>query len=157
MKITLITVGTTKTAFFLEAEDTYIKRLRHYSVVERKSVPPVKIKPSMDTRTLLQLEADRILRLLPGTGCVVIALDREGESWSSLDLADRIQGWLNRSVQRSVWIIGGAAGLGKRIIERSDYCLSFSKMTFPHEMVPLILLEQLYRGFTLIRGEKYHK
>ena len=157
MKITLITVGPTKTAFFLEGETTYIRRLRHYAAVERKSVPPVPIKPSTDTHTVLQNEADRILRVLPEANRVIIALDRKGESWSSTEMAGRIQGWLNRSVQRSVWIVGGSAGLGQSIIERSDYRLSLSRMTFPHEMVPMILLEQIYRSFTLIRGEKYHK
>ncbi|HHS13755.1 MAG TPA: 23S rRNA (pseudouridine(1915)-N(3))-methyltransferase RlmH [bacterium] len=157
MKISLITVGTTKTACFLEGENHYIQRLRHYSAVESKSVLPAPIKPSTDTQRVLQEEADRILRVLPESNCVVIALDRKGESWSSLELADRIQEWLNRSVKRSVWIVGGAVGLGERVIKRSDYCFSLSKMTFPHEMVPVILLEQLYRSFTLIRGEKYHK
>lgn len=157
MKITLITVGPTKTAFLLEGETNYIQRLRHYASVERKSVPPVPKKSSADTRTVIQKEADRILRVLPGGNCVVIALDSRGESWSSTEMAGKIQDWLNRSVQRSAWIIGGAAGLGQGIIERSDYRLSLSRMTFPHEMVPMILLEQIYRSYTLIRGEKYHK
>ncbi len=88
---------------------------------------------------------------------IVITLEIKGKAISSEQLAKQIQTWQNQSKKQLVFVIGGALGLGKKIIERSNFHLSLSSMTFPHELSLLILLEQLYRAGTIIRGEAYHK
>ena len=90
-------------------------------------------------------------------GAFVVAVDRTGKELDTIELSQKIQRWQNQGVQDLVFLIGSAWGLDQTILKKASFILSLSKLTFQHDMVRLILLEQLYRCFTIIRGEKYHK
>ncbi|MCK9526805.1 MAG: 23S rRNA (pseudouridine(1915)-N(3))-methyltransferase RlmH, partial [Limnochordia bacterium] len=101
-------------------------------------------------------EGERILDSIKPRS-FVIALDRLGESWSSQDLAAEFQRLAVSGTSQLVFVIGGSWGLAQRVTSRADMTLSFSAFTFPHQLMRLILLEQIYRAFTIVAGERYHK
>lgn len=142
--------------YLVEGEAEYLKRLRHYARVELRSVRSEKITEKRSAKEILCIEANRLMRKIP-RGDMVVALNRRGKEYDSEELASKISEWQNRSTKGVVFLIGGPWGLADDVLNRSDLVLSLSKMTFTHEMVRLILLEQLYRSFTILRGEKYHK
>jgi len=156
MRIRILTVGETRSPYLREGESDYLKRLRRYCKIETLSVPPEKMTANKPDRTIAAREGERLLACMDRASRI-IALDRLGKSWSSEDLAVHISEWQNRGVERAEFVIGGPLGLGPDVIARADAVLSLSKMTFAHEMAKLVLLEQLYRAFTIIHGEKYHK
>jgi len=143
-------------SYFLEGEADYLKRLKHYSRVEIQWVRSEKIVGSRSTDEILSVEGERLMNKIPPDSTLV-ALDRRGKGLTSEGLASMILKWQNRSIKEVVFLIGGPLGLSNTLLSRADVVLSLSKMTFTHEMVRLILLEQLYRSFTILRGEKYHK
>ncbi|MFH1652601.1 MAG: 23S rRNA (pseudouridine(1915)-N(3))-methyltransferase RlmH [Pseudomonadota bacterium] len=156
MQITILTVGKTKTPFFQDGEREYFARIKHYTRLQIKSVRSEKIKSGVSDEIVLKGEGEKILKqILPQS--YVVALDLTGKQLSSEELAAEIQGWQNSSVREVVFVIGGALGLDPEVLHRANLIISLSKMTFPHEMCPLILFEQLYRAFSILRGEKYHK
>ena len=154
MQLTLITVGKCKNAGFQQAAQDYIKRLGHYAsfqeiqVKEEKSVG--------NPKEGIHKEGLRLLQAIP-QNATVIGLDPAGKHCTSESLAQTLSNMAIRSQSRVAFLIGGAFGLSPDVQKKADWCLSLSKMTFPHEMARVILLEQLYRAFTIIRGEQYHK
>jgi len=156
MQIRILSVGDIKTPYLREGEADYFERLSHYCRFETVFIPGEKITRHTSDREILEKEEKKLLDRI-SEGDVVVTLDRRGRPWSSEELAKRIAGWQNLGIRRVVFVIGGPLGLGRRMLERADAVLSLSDMTFAHEMVKLILLEQLYRAFTIIKGEKYHK
>jgi 23S rRNA (pseudouridine1915-N3)-methyltransferase len=156
MRIRVLTVGETKTPYLREGEQDYLKRLRRYCKMETVSVQPEKMTVNKPDAAVIAKEGERLIACIEKT-CRVVALDRLGKPWSSEDLAVQISVWQNRGVEHSVFVIGGPLGLGANVMKRADEALSLSKMTFAHEMAKLVLLEQLYRAFTILNGEKYHK
>jgi 23S rRNA (pseudouridine1915-N3)-methyltransferase len=154
MKITIICVGENKTSYLLDGEAIYLKRLKRYCQIEMCHIKSESGKEGIIQ--ILKKEADRIsaCKMLDG---FIVAVDRKGLHLSSAELAKEFQLWQNRGVQKLILIVGSAWGLDPTIIQKSDYVLSLSKLTFQHDMVRIILLEQLYRCFTILHGEKYHK
>lgn len=159
MKITLITVGKIKESFFREAVSEYRKRLSRYCSLEMKEVEDERTPDGIsDTEraNILKKEGERIEKLLPA-GAYVVALEIEGKGYTSESFAQKIADLGVRGESHIVFVIGGSLGLHNSIKKRADLAVSFSKMTFPHQLMRVILLEQIYRAFRIINGEPYHK
>ncbi len=132
-----------------------MKRLKRYAHVDVIITKPAKMNKSLPDRQILFEEAEAISKRL----CIrhyTIALDRSGKAYDSEELAERIEN-LSISHNGLTFIIGGPLGLSETILEKADEILSLSRLTFTHELSRLLLLEQLYRAFTIIHNEKYHK
>lgn len=159
MKITVITVGKLKEAFYREAVSEYAKRLGRYCKLEIREVEDEKTpEGASDTAVeqLLKKEGERILRLLPESAYVV-TLEIEGGMYDSETFAEKIRLLGIGGVSHIVFVIGGSLGLHNIIKKRADLAVSFSKMTFPHQLMRVVLLEQIYRAYRIINGEPYHK
>jgi len=156
LKLKVIVVDRTRSPFLKEGESFYLRRLRKYVQVEWVEVKPAKIKKGRPEEEILAAEGQAIARKLGPRDCLV-PLDRSGHQYDSEGLA----AWLDKlSTSTGGWIsfiIGGPLGLSKELLDRAHKILSLSRLTLTHEMSRLLLLEQLYRAFTIMRGEKYHK
>ena len=159
MKITLITVGKIKEKYLKDAIAEYSKRLSKYckltviEVVDEKTPDQASETVEESIRTK---EAERILKAIKDD-MYVITLEIGGKMLSSEELSAKIEGLGIQGKSSIAFVIGGSIGLGKTVLARSDYALSFSKMTFPHQLMRVILLEQIYRSYRIINGEPYHK
>lgn len=159
MKITIITVGKIKETYLKDAINEYCKRLSKYCKVEIMEVADEKTPDHASETVENQIrlkEGDRILKLVKDDA-YVITLEIQGRQLTSEELADKINTLGIQGISHIVFIIGGSIGLGKAVLSRSNYALSFSKMTFPHQLMRVILLEQIYRSYRIIHGEPYHK
>ena len=159
MKITLVTVGKIKEKFYSDAIAEYSKRLGRYCKLSIVQIGDEKTPDSMsekEERQIKEKEGERILASLRD-GAYVVALAIEGEMLSSLKLAEKIDRLAVGGTSHIVFVIGGSLGLSEEVLKRADYQLSFSAMTFPHQLMRVILLEQVYRGFRILSGEPYHK
>ncbi len=159
MKITVITVGKIKEKYLRDAIAEYTKRLSRYCKLEIIEVADEKTPDQAGETVEEQIrdkEGERILKYIRDDMYVII-LEIDGKMLSSEELADKIN-MLGIQGQSSVaFVIGGSIGLGREVLKRSNYALSFSKMTFPHQLMRVILLEQVYRSYRIINGEPYHK
>ncbi len=159
MKITLVTVGKIKERYFEDAVKEYQKRLSRYCRLEILQVADEKTPDGASEaveRQIKEKEGQRILDNIRD-GAFVVALAIEGEMLSSEQLAEKIDKLGIRGVSHIVFVIGGSLGLSEAVMKRADYALSFSKMTFPHQLMRVVLLEQIYRSYRIIAGEPYHK
>ncbi len=159
MKITLITVGKIKEKYFTDAIAEYAKRLSRYCKLEIIEVADEKTPDGASEALENQIkekEGERILSKVPDSAYVV-ALAIEGKQLSSEELADKMEKWNVGGISHLVFIIGGSLGLTPKVLNRADYKLSFSKMTFPHQLMRVVLLEQIYRSFRIRNNEPYHK
>lgn len=152
MGLKLIVVGKTKTLFFEQSEKEYLKRLNKYCRLNYVAVPSSKKSDVRDA--CLKMEEEQILKNINSQDFVIL-LDEKGKQYSSRDFAHQINERLIRD-SNITFIIGGAFGFSEKIYQRSNLMWSLSSLTFPHHMVRTIFLEQLYRAFTILRGEKYH-
>lgn len=159
MKITLVTVGKIKEKFYTDAIEEYGKRLSRYCKLEIIRVAdektPDKASQAQE-RQIKEREGERILSQIRD-GAYVIALAIEGTMMSSEELAAKIQSLAVGGKSQVVFVIGGSLGLSEAVMRRADEHLSFSEMTFPHQLMRVILLEQIYRSYRIIAGEPYHK
>ena len=155
MKIYFWSIGKVHESYVKEGIENFTKRISHYYNVEWKLIPPVKNASSLSNTDLKKNEADVILNLLQPND-IVIVLDEKGKQFTSEKLAELLQLTANKSAKNLVFLIGGAFGVDDKIIERANYVWSLSKLVFPHQLVRLILAEQVYRACTIIRNEKYH-
>ena len=146
MNITILCVGKLSEKYWTDAAAEYIKRLGKYCILQIDELK--ESNPAGEGEALLK----RIKK-----EDYVIALEIEGLEIDSEGLADKIKNLSVSGKGKVTFIIGGSDGLSKEVINRADYRLSFSKMTFPHQMIRVILLEQIYRSFKIIKNEKYHK
>ena len=148
MKIIILAVGKEKDFSGQDLVREYLGRISHYSTCEFKYI----------SASEKEEENKKILEILDkeSSGSYVVALDEKGREYDSSTLASQIQVRLNESVRTIFFIIGGSYGLSDEVKKRANMTLALSKLTFPHQLVRLILVEQLYRAFTIIRGEKYH-
>lgn len=157
--VTIISVGKLKDAFFNEASDEYLKRLKAFAkmnVIEIKAgVLPENPKDS-EINAVLEKEGEEILKKIP-SGAKVVSLCIEGKLYSSEDLAHLFESTALSGISHIVFIIGGSYGLSDKVKNRSDIRLSMSKMTFPHRLARIMLLEQIYRACKINAGEAYHK
>ncbi len=159
MNIQIITVGKLKEKYLKMGMDEYTKRLGSYAKMELIEVADEKAPENLseaDMEIVKKKEADRILsKIAPDT--YVIALAIEGKMKSSEKLAADLESLMTYGKSKIAFIIGGSLGLHEDVLKRSDEKLSFSKMTLPHQLMKLVLLEQIYRAFRIMRGEPYHK
>jgi 23S rRNA (pseudouridine1915-N3)-methyltransferase len=159
MQIRIIAVGKIKERYLQEGIAEYEKRLRPYvklQVVElAEEKRPGSASPAIESAAK-EKEGERILAAIPD-GSYVIALDVRGLSWSSEDLAGAFREWELSGQNPLAFVIGGDLGLSPAVLARSDLRLSLSRMTFTHPMARLLLIEQVYRAFRILRGEPYHK
>lgn len=159
MKITVITVGKLKESFYRQAVSEYGKRLGRYCKLEIREVEDEKTPDAASEAQrgqILKKEGERILRLLP-EDAFVITLEIEGRKFTSEQFAGRLDRLGVGGTSHIVFVIGGSLGLHNMIKERADLAVSFSDMTFPHQLMRVILLEQIYRAYRIINGEPYHK
>ena len=159
MKITVLCVGKVKEKFFTDAIKEYSKRLSRYCKLEIVEVADEKTPDGASELVVSQIkekEAERMEKYLPDSA-YVIALAIEGQKLTSEKLAEKIDSLGISGTSHLVFLIGGSLGMSDRLLKRADYLLSFSDMTFPHQLMRVILLEQVYRSYRIIHGEPYHK
>ena len=159
MRITLITVGKIKEKYLRDAIAEYSKRLSRYCKLEIVEVVDEKTPDQASEaaeENIRNKEGERILKHIRDD-MYVITLEIGGKMLSSEEFADKINSLGVQGKSSITFVIGGSIGLGQEVLRRSDYALSFSKMTFPHQLMRAILLEQVYRGYRIINGEPYHK
>ena len=159
MKITLIAVGKIKERYFEDAIREYSKRLSRYCRLEIIQVADEKTPDGASEALEEQIKEKEGRRILDQIreGAYVIALAVEGKQLDSLELAARMERLAVEGKSQLVFLIGGSLGLSKEVRMRADFALSFSAMTFPHQLMRVILLEQIYRSFRIRAGEPYHK
>ena len=155
MKIKLIVVGKTNAKYLHEGEREYENRLKHYTKFEEIIIPDVRQSGKLSENELKKKESQLILGKLENSDHVIL-LDDKGKSHSSVEFANFLQQKMNSSLKSLVFVVGGAFGFSDEVYQRANSKVSLSKMTFSHQMVRLIFKEQLYRGFSILRGEKYH-
>jgi 23S rRNA (pseudouridine1915-N3)-methyltransferase len=159
MQIRIIAVGKCKEKFLQDGIAEYEKRLRPYVKFQVVEIPEEKRPASASPSTEMlakEKEGERILAAVP-RGALVIALEIQGQDWSSVALAETLSHLEMEGRNQIAFIIGGDLGLSPAVLQASDLSLSLSKMTFTHPMARLILIEQIYRAFRILRGEPYHK
>ena len=159
MKITLLTVGKLKEKYLKDGIKEYIKRLGMYAKIVEIEVKDEKAPENLsesEMEIIKEKEACRLLEKIKDTS-YVISLVIEGESLSSVDFAKKIDNLMTCGKSDIVFIIGGSLGLHKNILKRADAKISFSKLTFPHQLMKLILVEQIYRAYRIINNHSYHK
>jgi 23S rRNA (pseudouridine1915-N3)-methyltransferase len=159
MQVHIIAVGKIKEKYLQLAISEYEKRLRPYVKLQIMEISdekrPSNASPAIESAAKVK-EGERILTMIP-EGSYIIALDVQGQTWSSEELADSFGQWELAGQNHLAFVIGGDLGLSPALLSRSDMRLSLSKMTFTHPMARLLLLEQVYRAFRILRGEPYHK
>ena len=159
VKIKIITVGKLKEKYLVEGIKEYAKRLQAYAKVEFVEVDDESI-PNKNFQSLQESikdkEGSKILKKLKDDDYVIV-LDVQGESIDSVTLSKHMEQCMLVGKSTITFIIGGSLGHGQDILQRADYRLSFSKMTFPHQLMKLILIEQIYRSFKIMKNESYHK
>lgn len=159
MNISIVSVGKLKEKYLKQGIDEYVKRLSGYAKVELIEVPDEKAPENLSDQEMEQVkekEGERILAKI-SDDTYVIALAIEGKMKSSEELAKSLDKLAIYGRSKIAFVIGGSLGLSKSVMQRANEALSFSKMTFPHQLVRLLLLEQIYRAFRINRGEPYHK
>lgn len=159
MNIKIIAVGKIKEKYIKEGIKEFSKRLSRYcklSIVEVNDEKAPENLSQKEVKAVKDREGERILKKVPNNS-YVISLAIEGKNLCSEELSEKMSSLMVRGNPNVTFIIGGSLGLSDNVIQRSNFQISFSKMTFPHQLTRLILLEQVYRGFRIIKGEPYHK
>ena len=159
MKITVLTVGKIKEKYLRDAIVEYTKRLSRYCKLEIIEVADEKTPDNASENAeemIRQKEAERLLKYIR-EDAYLITLEIGGKQLTSEEFSEKIEKLGIQGTSHIIFVIGGSIGIGKAVLEKSDYALSFSKMTFPHQLMRVILLEQIYRGCRIMSGEPYHK
>lgn len=159
VNITIVTIGKLKEKYLIQGINEYLKRLTAYAKVDMIELADEKAPENLSESEMEQVkqkEGERILSKL-SDDTHVIALAIEGKMKSSEQLADDLENLATYGKSKIAFVIGGSLGLSKDVMKRANDTLSFSKMTFPHQLMRLILVEQVYRAFRIIRNEPYHK
>lgn len=156
MNIKIIALGKIKEKFLKDGIDEFLKRLRPYASLEILELVPIEIKDENLVAKVLDEEAEKILAYIKPQS-YVITLEIEGKMLSSIEFADKIKKLTNDGVGEIIFVIGSSCGLSPLVSNRADFKMSMSKMTFLHQFARLILVEQIYRAFKIIKGETYHK
>ena len=155
MKIVLLTVGKTTAKNIVSGIEMYTERIRHYVPFELVSIPDLKSTAALSADQQKVREGQGIIAAL-NPGDRVVLLDERGEMLTSRKFAQRIQQRMSAGVKRLVFVVGGPYGFSEEVYARAEARLSLSAMTFPHDLVRLLFIEQLYRAMTILKGEKYH-
>lgn len=155
MKITLLTIGKTEDSYLKEGIEKYLKRLKHYVSFKVLELPELKNTKSLSADQQKAKEAELIHKHIASTDQLIL-LDEKGKELSSVQFSGFLNKKMLGSVQHMVFVVGGPYGFDPAIQNRADDKISLSKMTFSHQMVRLFFIEQLYRSFTILKGEPYH-
>lgn len=156
IKLKLLVIGKVKQSYLQEGIQDYLRRLKHHAKIEIVELSQKRSSTNLSDSQILQFESDLFNRQINPLE-YLISLDRDGKSFDSEDFANSLQTCMNQNQKRITFVIGGELGLSKELLTKSDEIWSFSKLTFTHDMMRLIFLEQLYRAFTILAGQKYHK
>ena len=156
MKIKIIALGKIKEKFLKDGIDEFLKRLTTYASVEIVELTPVEIRDENLTAKVLEQEAEKILAHIKNDS-YVITMEILGKQLSSEDFASKINEISMSGISELIFVIGSSCGLAPTISNRADFKLSMSKMTFLHQFARLLLVEQIYRAFKILKGETYHK
>ncbi len=159
MNISVVTVGKLKEKYLKQGIEEYVKRMKQYAKIDIIEIPDEKAPETLSDLEMLQVKAKEGERILAkiSDDTHVIALAIEGKMKSSEQLAETLDHLATYGKSKVAFVIGGSLGLSQEVMKRADDTLSFSKMTFPHQLMRLILVEQIYRAFRINRGEPYHK
>ena len=155
MKITVLCAGKVKEAFYRDALTEYAKRLFPYCSLEIIEVADERNLPGQEEQAIAK-EGARMLAKMP-EHAYIAALCIDGRQRSSEEMADWLSERMNHGDSHIVFVIGGSLGLSREVVSRADEKVSFSRLTFPHQLMRVILLEQIYRSFKIMKGEPYHK
>jgi 23S rRNA (pseudouridine1915-N3)-methyltransferase len=155
MKITLIAIGKTDDSYLQEGFNKYLKRLKHYIKFDVILVSDVKKSKNLSEEEQKSKESDLFFKQIQ-TQDIVVLLDEKGTELSSTHFADMLNKKMISSVQNLVFLIGGPYGFDSSLYQRANHKISLSRMTFSHQMVRLFFVEQVYRAFTILKGEPYH-
>lgn len=155
MKIELIAIGRTANRAMAELIDRYADRVGHYVPFKFTALPDVKNTRNMSESQQKTVEGQLLLKAIEPTD-VVVLLDEHGKERTSMEFAAYLERKMLSVPRRLVFLIGGPYGFGDEVRQRANESVSMSKMTFPHELIRLIFVEQLYRAYTIMRGEPYH-
>lgn len=154
MKHEVVFIGKTKDSFIQKGIAEYSSRLKHYTNIQ---ITTLKDKSGgKSAREAIENQGQQMLNAVP-QGAIVVALDSRGQQFTSEAFSEKIVTWELGSIKQVNYLIGGPDGISQKILDSSRLVLSFSKMTFTHDMVRMLLIEQLYRAYTIKNGEKYHK
>ena len=155
MRFTLLVVGRTVDSNYISLIDDYIGRLKHYTSFDMEVIPELKNTKSLSNEVQKEKEADMILKSVQ-PGDTVVLLDEHGKEFRSIEFSQWIEKKMNVVNKRAVFIIGGPYGFSQRIYDIASEKISLSKMTFSHQMIRLIFVEQLYRAFSILNNSPYH-
>lgn len=155
MNIKLLAIGKTDHKALQELISAYEHRLKHYIKFELEIIPDIKNAKNLSEAQQKDKEGEAILKKLNATDAMLL-LDENGKQYSSVDFSSFLQKKMNSGIKQLVFVIGGPYGFSKAVYQKSQGKISLSKMTFSHQMVRLFVVEQLYRGFTILRNEPYH-
>lgn len=154
MKIKLITIGKTDESYLKDGIDRYIKRLKHYVSFDFIVINDIKLGKKTNTTVQKELEGKEILTKVSANDYLIL-LDENGDEFNSVGFSKYLQKRMN-SGNNIVFVIGGPFGFSKELYQRSNAKIALSQLTFSHQMVRLFFIEQIYRSFTILKGEKYH-
>jgi 23S rRNA (pseudouridine1915-N3)-methyltransferase len=153
--IKLILVGKTEEKYLNEGIEIFSKRLKHYIPFEIIIIPQLKETKNLSPQTIKEKEGELILKQAIKYDKIIL-FDEKGQEFTSVDYADFIQKQMNASLRTLCFVVGGAYGFSEQVYSKADYKISLSKMTFSHQMIRLLIVEQLYRSFTILKNEPYH-
>jgi len=157
MTIKILCIGKTREKYFRLAVDEYLRRIRHYTPVEYTEIKAEKRKKTENDHQVKHRECEKIRQTISPQS-VVVALDERGTQYSSREFSECISRYRDRGdVKTLTFVTGGATGFSETFLKNADSVMSLSKMTFPHQWCRLIFVEQLYRAYTILAGESYHK
>ena len=155
MKIVLLLMGKTNDSCLSDHINNYVNRINRYNKFEIIEIPNIKSSSSLPINTILLKESDLILNYLKESDHLIL-LDKKGVSLSSVGFARKMQDLMFLSKKRIVFLVGGSYGVEQKIYSRADDSISLSDMTFPHQIVRIFFVEQLYRSYTILNNESYH-
>ncbi len=155
MKIKLLAIGKTDHKHLIKLIEEYEKRLKHYVKFELAIIPDVKNAKNLSEIQQKEKEGELILNKLQNTD-VLVLLDDKGKQFTSIEFSKYLQKKMNAGIKQLVFVIGGPYGFSDAVYEKAQGKISLSKMTFSHQMIRLFIVEQIYRGFTILKNEPYH-
>ena len=155
MKVKLLAIGKTEEKYLQEGIALYIKKITHYFPFEYEEFPALKPAKNRVISEQKKYEGEMMLKRIAPSDTVIL-LDENGKQYSSVEFSDYLQQKMLQNLKQVVFVIGGAYGFSEEMYQRKNHALSLSSMTFSHQMVRLIFLEQLYRGASILKNEPYH-
>jgi len=155
MKVKLLQIGKTQQSFLVEGIDFYEKRIKNYLSFSIETIPTVKQSASLPPDQLKQKEGEIILSKLRPDDRLIL-LDERGKTLSSIGFSEFIQGQMNQGQKQLVFVIGGAFGFSEEVYKKASYKISLSEMTFSHQLIRIVFMEQMYRAMTILNNHPYH-